>query len=69
MLLAAVAYNLKKLINGVPVKTRKRVWKTFNTAVNDLSLSLIACIHMINTTIELSRIKCKKQMVVMPFAF
>lgn len=69
MLLAAVAYNLKKLINGVPVKTRKRAWKTFNLAVNDLGLDLIACINMISTTIGLFRIKCKKQMVVTPFAF
>jgi hypothetical protein len=69
MLLAAVAYNLKKLINGVPVKTRKRAWKTFNIAVNDLSLGLISCINRINTTIGLFRIKCKKQMVVTPFAF
>ena len=69
MLLAAVAYNLKKLINGVAVKTRKRAWKTFNTTVNDLNLGLIACINMINTTIGLFRIKCKKQMVIMPFAF
>ena len=69
MILAAVAYNLKKLINGVPVKTRKRAWKTFNIAINDLSLGLIACINMIYTALELFRIKCKKQMVVTPFAF
>ena len=69
MLLAAVAYNLKKLINGVPVKARKRAWKTFNITVNDLRLGFISCINRIITTIGLFSIKCKKQMTVTPFAF
>lgn len=36
MIMAAVAYNLKKLVNGISTRTRKRTFKEVKTAINSL---------------------------------
>ncbi|WP_051692046.1 transposase [Pedobacter borealis] len=44
MIMAAVAYNLKKLVNGVATKARKRTYRAFKKAKTQINsyLSLLA---------------------------
>ncbi len=52
MIMAALAYNLKKLIKGVATKPRKRVAKRFERAYRDMNKHFLACGTSINTVAE-----------------
>ncbi|MEO6981471.1 MAG: hypothetical protein ABI113_23955, partial [Mucilaginibacter sp.] len=42
MIMAAVAYNLKKLINGIPARVRKRVTKDGKKGIENLTTAFLA---------------------------
>ncbi len=52
MIMAAVAYNLKKLINGIPSKIRKRCKKVTKPTIENLTKPFLA-----NTTILITQIR------------
>jgi hypothetical protein len=47
MIMAAVAYNLKKLVNGISTRVRKRTFKTLREAKNAVNQYLSVCIFAI----------------------
>jgi transposase len=61
MILAAVAYNLKKLINGASTRVRKRIRKPFGNGSNDLKDTLLTCIIKIETVISTFKLSSKSK--------
>lgn len=59
MIMAAIAYNLKKLINGVPTKIRKRLRKRTGKGPEGLKDILLAWITKIHTLISILRLAVK----------
>ena len=61
MIMAAVAYNLKKLINGVRARVRKRIRKPFGNGSNDLKDTLLTWIIKIGTVISTFKLSSKSK--------
>jgi transposase len=61
MIMAAVAYNLKKLINGVSTRVRKRIRKPFGNGSNDLKDTLLTWIINIGTVISTFKLSSKSK--------
>jgi hypothetical protein len=62
MIMAAVAYNLKKLVNGISTKIRKRTFKTFREAKRQPINPYLPSILQLNMIILYFFIYSKKQM-------
>ncbi len=62
MIMAAVAYNLKKLVNGISTRVRKGTLKTPTKAKKTANQYLSACILQLNMTMCYLFIYSKKQM-------
>lgn len=56
MIMAAVAYNLKKLINGIPTRIRKRVKKVSKKTIENLTKPVLALQNNANKLISRIRI-------------
>ncbi len=57
MIMAAIAYNLKKLVNGIPTKIRKRIRKlqgNRSEGREELSLAWIKKIEALISTFKIS---------------
>jgi hypothetical protein len=61
MIMAAVAYNLKKLINGVRARVRKRIRIPFGNGSNDLNDTLLTWIIKIETVISTFKLSSKSK--------
>ena len=61
MIMAAVAYNLKKLIKGTSIKVRKRVRKAINEEHNSLKASFKACLIILQKIISCFKISDKRK--------
>lgn len=61
MILAAVAYNLKKLINGASTRVRKRIRKPVGNGSNDLKDILLTWIIKIETVINSFKLSSKNK--------
>ena len=61
MIMAAVAYNLKKLVNGIPTKLRKRIRKLPGNGSDSPKNTLLAWITKIETPISSFKISGKSK--------